>query len=232
MMRLNKFLAHFSGLSRRKADQAISEGRVTVNNKSAQTGQVVSKKDKVKLDKNYVEPKEYTYIMLNKPENYITSREQQGETPTIFELLPDEHKNLKPVGRLDKDSSGLLLLTDDGDFANNLMHPSQEKTKLYRVELDHLLDAGWMADIQYNGVELEDGLSKFTIRSLSMKNPLYEITISEGRNRQIRRTFEAAGFEVVKLHRIKIGNLELGDLESGKYENIVPNFVIPESEEI
>lgn len=150
--------------------------------------------------------------MLNKPAGYVCSRDGQGSR-TVYDLLPPEMRALKPVGRLDKDSSGLLLLTNDGDLANNLTHPRYNKEKTYVVELHEPLSEPDRRKIG-QGVKLEDGISKLQIKNPAGKS--FTVVMSEGRNRQIRRTFEALGYTVTKLHRTKFGPYALENLGPGK----------------
>lgn len=213
-MRINRFVARASGLSRRAADAAIADGRVHVNGQPARTGQDVGPDDTVTLDDGVITPSVKSQaIMLNKPAGYVCSRVGQG-SKTVYELLPPELHHLKPVGRLDKDSSGLLLLTDDGGLAERLTHPRYGKKKVYEAGLNKPL-APEDADRIGKGVELEDGLSRLAIADLRGKN--LTIVMSEGRNRQIRRTFAALRYEVTKLHRIRFGDYTLGSLQEGRY---------------
>ncbi len=210
-MRINKFIALSSGLSRRAADQAIAQGRVTVNGAAATAGQEVDPTDIVLLDnKPQKTPDTTQTILLNKPVGYVVSREGQGAR-TIYDLLPQQYHSLKPVGRLDKNSSGLLLLTNNGDLANRLTHPSFQKTKLYEVELDKSLNPLHYRTINTEGVQLEDGLSRLKLQRLRPgTDTSWLVTMQEGRNRQIRRTFAALGYHVVKLHRTHFGDYVLG----------------------
>lgn len=222
-VRINKFLAHATGMSRRQADEAVAAGRVKVNGMVATMGTPVPEGALVSLDGKPVSAQQnYTYIALNKPVNYVCSRRRQGDTPTIYELLPQQYRHLKAVGRLDKDSSGLLLMTDDGDFAHRMTHPKFSKTKVYEVELNKPLEPLHQQMISDYGVTLEDGVSKFFVESLENGSgeDSYRITMHEGRNRQIRRTFAALGYAVTKLHRITFGNYSLGDIKSGEYKLI------------
>lgn len=215
-MRINKFIAQFTGLSRRSVDTAISSNRILVNGQPARIGQDISSEDTVTLDGKIIEPTEQSItIMLNKPRGFVVSRVGQGSR-TIYDLLPNELRRLKPVGRLDKDSSGLLLLTDDGSLANKLTHPKFMKQKIYQVKLDKPLDTKHKTRIE-QGVLLTDGLSKM---SLTGNSTNWTVTISEGRNRQIRRTYEKLNYRVINLHRIKFGNYNLDGLEIGKYKII------------
>ena len=210
-MRINKFVAQATGLSRRAVDAAIGKGRITVNGVPAEAGQQIDTSDVVTLDKRPITPPVKTYtLILNKPVGYVVSRDGQG-SPTVYDLLPSEYHTLKPVGRLDKDSSGLLLLTNNGELAHQLTHPSFEKEKVYQVELNKPLTSVDREAIEA-GVELEDGVSHL---GLGGKGAAWTVTISQGRNRQIRRTFAARGYIVIKLHRTQFGPYTLGKLAPG-----------------
>lgn len=189
---------------------------------------------------------DYIYLGMNKPVGYVCSRRRQGEVPTIFELLPQKYQNLKTVGRLDKDSSGLILLTNDGEFAFQMTHPSFVKEKAYEVELDKPLEPLHQQEISDFGIEIGDGVSKLGLEKMEEVKPskevgrvmggenlqadgkiladgsrrFWHVTMSEGRNRQIRRTFAALGYEVVKLHRTKFGKYELSGLKPGEFEEV------------
>jgi 23S rRNA pseudouridine2605 synthase len=215
-MRINAYVARASGLSRRAADQAIENRHVLVNGRRASLGQNVKSGDTVTLDGKILELESTTTtIILNKPTGYVCSRSGQGNR-TIYDLLPARHHNLNPAGRLDKDSSGLLLLTDDGALANRLTHPRYNKTKVYEVELDRPLNPSDKDRIG-RGVQLDDGISKLQITDLSDKR--LKVRLSEGRNRQIRRTFAALGYRVARLHRTQFGDYRLNGLPLGKYES-------------
>jgi 23S rRNA pseudouridine2605 synthase len=219
-MRLNKYVALASGLSRRAADSAISEGRVDINGQNARLGQIVGEEDKVSLDGNLLStPEQKTAILFNKPAGYVCSRAGQGD-PTIYELLPDNYQRLKPAGRLDKDSHGLVLLTDDGELIQELIHPSKIKNKIYALTLDRSLQNQDYRAINDDGIELEDGISKLALDKINESDKRWQVTMHEGRNRQIRRTFGKLGYSVIDLERLAIGPYELGDLGSGKYRNI------------
>ena len=225
--RINKFLAHATGLSRREVDQAIFAGRVKVNNQTATVGAHVKAGDNVSLDNRLVKAqKHYTYLLFNKPVGYVCSRRQQGDVPTIFKLLPPSLRKLKPTGRLDKDSSGLLLLTDDGDIAHRMTHPKFQKTKTYLVNLDQPLQPLHRQMITDIGVTLEDGKSKIGLERINDNAIEWRVTMSEGRNRQIRCTFASLGYEVTKLHRTTFGNLTLGTISPGEFVELdhKPNF--------
>lgn len=219
--RLNKYIAHSAGLSRREADDAIAAGRVLVNGVRAELGTQVRPDDVVILDKTQIkESTKYTYLALHKPVGYVCSRREQGDTPTIYSLLSESQYNLKAVGRLDKDSSGILLLTDDGDFAHSMTHPKFHKTKSYMVTLDAPLAPLHHQMINDIGVQLEDGRSQLQLEKIDDDPTSWRITMHEGRNRQIRRTFSALGYTVVTLHRNQFGPYSLGELPSGKTTSI------------
>lgn len=222
-MRLNKFIAHATGMARREADEAILNGRISVNGKVANIGQDVDgQSDIIKLDdKQITLPATTTVIMLNKPIGYVCSRNAQAkDAKTVYELLPSDLRQLKTIGRLDKDSSGLILLTDDGDMAHKLTHPSFTKTKEYVIELDRSLAPLHQQMIADFGINLADGPSKLLLERLNDERTKFRVIMHEGRNRQIRRTFAALGYQVVSLHRISFGSYQLGDLPSGKYKRI------------
>jgi 23S rRNA pseudouridine2605 synthase len=216
-MRLNQYVALHTGVSRRNADRLIKEGRVTVNGQAPLIGHQVTEHDKIEVSglKLSHKPK-LTTIMLNKPVGYICSRDGQG-SQTVYGLIPEDLHGLKPVGRLDKDSSGLLLMTNDGHLANELTHPSQQKQKVYLVELNKHLSHEDAAKLQ-EGVQLDDGLSILHLKQLG--GGVTEVKIYEGRNRQIRRTFASLGYKVEKLHRTHFGNYSLKLLPSGNWQNI------------
>lgn len=217
-MRLNQYIARNEGISRRAADKLIADGRIKINDLYAIHGQRVSSEDKVTLDGRIIaHSTKIKTILFNKPVGYVCSRAGQG-SKTIYDLLPKELHNLNSVGRLDKDSSGLLLMTNDGELANRLTHPRYEKQKTYEVELNRELGKTDFEKIKL-GIELEDGVSKLDfIDKISDKN--YKIIIHEGRNRQIRRTFAALDHEVKRLHRVGFGQYKIRGLDSGKFRAI------------
>lgn len=239
-LRLNKFLAERIGVSRREADDLIAAGKVKIDGKPAELGARIDKTNKVWYNgKTIPFETDYLYLAMNKPAGYVCSRRAQGNTPTIYELLPKEYQKLKTVGRLDKDSSGLILLTNDGDFAFQHTHPKFKKSKIYEVELDKPLEPLHQQMISDYGVMLDDGPSRFDVvrianssfedhklgraaSSVSEKDnsQSYLVKLSEGRNRQIRRTFAALGYTVVKLHRTNFGKYELSGLKPGEYVTI------------
>ena len=249
--RLNKFLAERIGVSRREADDLIKSGKVKINGQTAALGARLDKNDKVWYNGSIIPfDTDYLYIAINKPVGYVCSRRSQGLAPTIYELLPKEYQKLKTVGRLDKDSSGLILLTNDGDFAFRHTHPKFHKEKIYEVELDKPLEPLHQQMISDYGIMLDDGPSKFTVIKSTgdapgggpppslrggggkgaagpiERNKKYIVKLSEGRNRQIRRTFAALGYTVTKLHRTNFGVFGLNDLPPGKYQIIDKKKII------
>ena len=224
-IRLNKFLAERLGVSRREADGLIASGQVSVNNHPAVLGARIDKNDKVCYNNSIVQfENDFLYLAMNKPKGYVCARRAQGDAPTLYELLPEKYRKLKTVGRLDKDSSGLILLTNDGDFAFSMTHPKFHKEKIYKVELDRDLEPLHQQMISDFGIDLEDGKSKFAvIRDDKFDDRKhFTVILSEGRNRQIRRTFITVGYRVINLHRTKFGPFELDDLKSGTTTEISP----------
>lgn len=225
-VRLNKHLAHTLGISRREADTRIEQGRVFINGKIASLGNIIDpEKDVISLDDKAVAAKQkrYTFLVINKPVGYVCSRKQQGDAPTIYALLPREYHHLKVAGRLDKDSCGLVLLTDDGDAIYKLTHPKFGKEKVYHVGLNKPLVPDDLIKVA-SGVQLEDGRSAFTANKLkdTKKPNFYKVVMHEGRNRQIRRTFKALGYSVTHLQRISFGSYKLSDLKEGQYQHVSP----------
>lgn len=217
--RLNKFLALQLGVSRRQADELIASGKISINGKRAELGARVSDSDQVKLGgKLIADTASKQYILFHKPRGYVCSRKKQGDNETIYAILPKEFHALKPVGRLDKDSSGLLLLSNDGDFAFKMTHPSFKKIKQYLVRLDTPLEPLHQQMIADFGVNLPDGRSQLGLERLDETRKFWRVSMSEGRNRQIRRTFSAVGYEVIELHRTVFGNYFLPeDLPAGDF---------------
>ncbi len=211
-MRINKYLALATGLSRRAADAAITAGEVSVNDLPPQAGQDISADDTVLFHGTIVRPAEQITLLLNKPVGYVCSRDGQG-SQTIYNLLPPRYHNLKSVGRLDKNSSGVLLLTNNGELAQQLTHPSYGKNKVYEVELDKKLTAGDKTQLS-QGVPIEDYISRL---ELQPDDENWLVTMTEGKNRQIRKTFSALGYEVKELRRIQFGEYKLGQLRTGHY---------------
>ena len=218
-MRINKYIARNTGLSRRAVDTMIDEGSVTVNGAVAVRGHEVNESDQVAVNGKLVSSQPSLTILVNKPIGYVCSKNGQG-SKTIYELLPKKYQHLKTVGRLDKDSSGLILLTSDGNLAHELTHPSKVKLKRYEIALDRPLEPLHQQIIQEPGVQLEDGLSKLKLTKINADGLDWEVVMHEGRNRQIRRTFESLGYIVSRLHRTNFGNYQLGEIKPGQIKEV------------
>lgn len=222
--RLNKLLVKL-GLapSRRKADEMIQQGRVSVNGKiQSQLGSMATSSDDIKLDGKAGILKAEIYIAYNKPKGLVCSHSRQGNK-TIFDNLPRGFATLKIAGRLDKDSQGLMILSSDGEFINQITHPSQQKIKSYIVLTKQELTSADLAKIN-QGVKLDDGISKMKAKLINPNS--ISINMAEGKNRQIRRTLNALGKDVIKLERTKINNYSIGGITEGKYEFIKPGDVL------
>lgn len=222
--RLQKILSARGIASRRAAEKMIEEGRVMVNGVVACVGQTADPDtDEILLDgKPLPSSGEMVYIMLHKPRGYVTTLSDEKGRKTAAELVADCGTRVYPVGRLDMDSEGLLLFTNDGDFANALMHPKHEVEKAYLT---------WVMDFTETALarlKCPIDLDGYTIRAPKVrlvKPGLLEITIHEGRNRQVRRMCEAAGMRVTRLKRVREGKLHLGDLPLGKWRYLTPQEV-------
>ncbi|HCL80717.1 MAG: pseudouridine synthase [Nitrospirae bacterium GWC2_46_6] len=222
--RIQKILAMAGIASRRKAEEFIIEGRVTVNGKTAVLGAKADpSKDHIKVDGKLItrsEPK--VYLMFNKPAGVVTSLSDPEGRPTVKDFLKGIKYRVFPVGRLDYDSEGLLLMTNDGDLAYSLLHPSKKIPKIYLVKAQGIIDEAVMESLRI-GVRLEDGLTapaKVKRVRQTGNNTWVEITIYEGRKRQIRRMLEKVGHSVIKLRRISISGLKLGDLKQGEMRRL------------
>jgi len=202
-------------LSRRKADRMIKAGAVKVNGQPAQVGAQISGDEQIAINGSQIIARTLQLVLLNKPVGYVCSTSRQDSKPTIYELLPDTLHHLSYAGRLDADSEGLVILTNNGQLVHELTHPSFEVTRSYQVRLDRPLSADDLTGLAA-GIELEDGTSRFDEVSLVSKSNV-RVSLHEGRNRQIRRTFNSLGYEVTRLKRTKHGEYSLGDIPSGKY---------------
>lgn len=218
-MRINQYLARALNISRRQADELIKSGLVTKDGQVLELNYQVREQDKIRYNKKLVKITEPNLlIMLNKPTGYVCSRDGQG-SKTIYDLLPTKYQSLKPIGRLDKDSSGLLLLTNDGKLNQSLSHPKFAKAKVYTVGLNKsLIQSDYLKLL--NGIKLADGLSLFELDEFKENQKSWQVTIYEGRNRQIRRTFSSLGYEVENLHRINFAQYDLDNLDSGQTKEL------------
>ena len=218
-MRINKFLAEQGVASRRASDEIIAAGRVTINGNVAKAGDDVTGEDVVMLDGKTLSHKvKYEYYLLNKPKGYLCTVSDDKGRKTVMDLLPAGAGRVFPVGRLDYDTEGMLLLTNDGDLAYRLTAPQSEIAKTYLVRVE-----GTMTDIQLNrlraGVEIDRGVvtkqCKITVTETNKKFTKLRVVLTEGKNREIRKMFEAVGKQVVFLKRLKIGELALTGLDRG-----------------
>ena len=221
-MRLNAYLARAGVASRRGADELIKAGRVTVNGEQGQLNTFVEPHDRVAVDGEPVAAQELRYVLLHKPAGTVTTaRDPQGR-PTVVELV-DVPERVVPVGRLDADTTGALLLTNDGQLAHRLAHPRYEVEKVYVADVDGEPDAAALQALA-EGVELEDGLTApATVRCLAPSR--IELVLHEGRNRQVRRMLEAVGHPVRRLHRSVYAGLTLEGLEPGAWRELEPSEV-------
>ncbi len=220
-IRLQKYLADAGVCSRRQGEEYISNGRVTVNGKVAVIGDTVNPlKDKITFDKKTVryQYKKHTYIMMYKPRGYITTMDDELDRKCVKDLLSGINHRVFPIGRLDKDSEGMLLFTDDGELSNMLTDSKRHIPKVYRVTVNGKVDKNKI-EIMKSGMTLSDGVkllpAEVSIKSEEDSRTVISVTIYEGKNRQIRRMCEEFGLEVKLLKREKIGNLRLGNLKPG-----------------
>lgn len=214
MHRVQKLLSNSGYCSRRKAEELIKQGRVTVNGRVISIGDKASADNKIYVDGKLIKRQRKIYLMFNKPQGCLTALKDK-KLKTIMDYIKLEQR-VFPIGRLDYNTSGLLLLTNDGDFANNILHPRYKITKTYLAGIDKPISRREITLIE-TGIELEDG--KTSPAKVKKHNPtLLEVTIHEGKNRILRRIFEKLGFKVKSLKRIKTGNLTIGDLKPGKYK--------------
>lgn len=227
MERLQKVIAQAGVTSRRKAEGLIEEGRVKVNGKVVtELGTKVSDRCKIEVNGIQVEREEPVYFLFYKPTGVISAVEDDKGRKAVTDYFHEIEERVFPVGRLDYDTSGILLLTNDGDFANKLMHPSYHVDKVYVAKVKGLMNKETIQKLE-RGVQLEDGkTSKARARILSVdkqkEKSIVELTIHEGKNRQVRRMFETLGFPVQKLKRERYGFLELSGMNPGDYRELKP----------
>lgn len=223
-MRLNKFISESGITSRRKAEELILQGRVTVNNKTITklAFQVDPEKDIVALDGEKIKPRKKIYILLNKPSGYISTTDDELGRKTVLDLIPVKEK-LFPVGRLDADTTGVLLLTNDGDFANKLLHPRNKIIRVYEAKLDKELEDKDISRLT-KGIILDNRKSKF--ENIYFEKPkdrtLVTIECIEGRNHFVKRMFALLGYQVKKLHRKSFAGIK-ADIPTGSYRELTVN---------
>ena len=221
-MRLNAYLARAGIASRRKADELIKAGRVLVNGEPGQLNTDVQPKDKVEVDGQRIAKERLSHLLLHKPADVVSTVSDPQGRNTVVELVPKE-PHVVPVGRLDADTTGALLLTNDGELANRLAHPRYGVEKTYVAEVRGTPSAQVIAALE-EGIELEDGRTA-PAKARLLTPGIVELTIHEGRNRQVKRMFEAVGYRVKALHRSRYAHLTLKGLEPGQWRELEPSEV-------
>jgi len=215
-MRLNRFLAAAGVGSRRQCDQLIADGRVTINGRvCTDFSQQPKEGDHVKVGRKLVQTQRHIYLILHKPAGFVSTRSDPNARDTIFDLLPPKFPRLFNIGRLDAQTEGLLILTNDGDLTQRLTHPRYKIDKEYEVTLDHPWDPTLTSKL-LSGVVLDGQRAKME-KVQAMRSTKLRIVLRQGINRQIRRMFYEVGYEVKKLIRVRVGHLRLGDLPRGHW---------------
>ncbi|MFC1866918.1 pseudouridine synthase [Thermodesulfobacteriota bacterium] len=228
--RINRILSSAGLVSRRKADQLIRSGRVALNDQIVRElgTKAIWGEDSIRVDGNEIPgPSDRIYLMMNKPFGYICSLNDPEGRPVVIDLLSDVSQRVYPVGRLDFDSLGLLLLTNDGDFSHRLTHPRYHVPRTYKVTVDGALPEEVLRSLR-KGVQLNDGFSgtsKAALIRQSGGKSIIRLTVTQGRTRMVRRLIEAVGYRAVHLIRTGFGNLEIGNLKIGKYRHLEPDEV-------
>ena len=229
MERLQKVIAQAGIASRRKAEELITSGQVKVNGVVVtELGTKVSDKDRVEVNNQILEKEKKEYYLLNKPRGVVTTTADDKNRRTVVDLIPTDAR-IYPVGRLDYDTTGVLLLTNDGDFANILMHPTSNVDKVYMAKLEGIIKGEQINQLK-DGINLDGELVKASRVKLKKVDPksntcMVQITIHEGKNHQVKRMFKEVGFEVAKLKREKEAFFDLKDLQSGEFRKLTPKEV-------
>jgi 23S rRNA pseudouridine2605 synthase len=221
-VRLNAYLARAGVASRRKSDELIKAGRVTVNGRPGQLNTFVEATDRVEVDGREVAPQQLAYVLLHKPAGVVTTASDPQGRPTVLGLVEHESR-VVPIGRLDADTTGVLLLTNDGELAHRLAHPKYEVEKVYEAEVEGEPGDETLRRLA-EGVELEDGPTA-PARVRRMGPSRVELAIHEGRNRQVKRMLEAVGHPVSRLHRSRYAGLTVDDLEPGQWRELTDDEV-------
>lgn len=226
--RLNKYIASCGFASRRKADELIEKGVVKVNgNIITELGFLVTEKDKITIGTRLLKPEKPVYIKYYKPAGYITTMSDEKDRKTIYDILPDDIKNLKPVGRLDKDSTGLLIMTNDGDLINQMTHPSIKVSKIYRVVVKGKIGVKQLQQWA-QGIEIEKGKIAYAdarIVEFEGGNTVLEVVLFQGINRQIRKMADIVGYPVLHLKRVMHGPIDLSGLKKGQFKYLKPQQI-------
>lgn len=224
-IRIQKLLADAGYCSRRKAEELITKGKIKLNGHPVKLGDKATYQDIITVSGERVylsRKKSYRYIMMYKPRGYVTTTSDELDRRCVMDLLAEEEERLYPIGRLDKDSEGLLLFTNDGKFANDIMHPSRHISKTYRVTVRPDVTEDQLIQLA-SGIELDGRKTlpaNVVVKTREPGRVVLLITIKEGRNRQIRRMCEALGLEVARLRRISVGPLKLGMMKPGTYRDL------------
>jgi 23S rRNA pseudouridine2605 synthase len=222
-MRLNAYLARAGVASRRKADELIKAGRVTVNGEPGRLNTFVSSHDRVEVDGRELTKQRLAYVLLNKPAGVVTTaRDPQGRL-TVVDLVAGHESRLVPVGRLDADTTGALLLTNDGELAHRLAHPRYEVEKVYEAEVEGEPTDEALAQLE-RGVDLDDGPTA-PARARRLAPNTVELSVHEGRKHQVKRMLAAVGYPVMRLHRSRYAGLTLEGLEPGRWRELEPSEV-------
>lgn len=230
MERLQKVIANSGYTSRRKAEELIVQGKVRVNGKVVtELGVKVSSKDTVEVEGKILEKENKVYYLFYKPKGMICSMHDEHHRPCVADAFVNVPERVYPVGRLDYDSTGLLMMTNDGEFANLIMHPRSHLEKSYEVTIDGLITGDKLHQLEtgiyLDGVKTLPCKIKVTGKDMEHKTTMLEIHLVEGKNRQVRRMFELVGFNVKRLHRYQCGCLDLKGLKPGQYRRIKPQEV-------
>ena len=229
MERLQKVIASSGVTSRRKAEELITAGKVKVNGEVVtELGTKVTDKDRIEVENVLIAKEVKEYYLLNKPRGVVTTTSDDKGRKTVVDLIPTNAR-IYPVGRLDYDTTGVLLLTNDGDFANILMHPASEVEKVYMAKLKGIIKGEHINTLK-DGVKLDDQVvkpSRVKLKKVDQKTNtcMVQISIHEGKNHQVKRMFEAVGFEVLKLKREREAFFDLKDLQSGEFRKLTPKEV-------
>jgi 23S rRNA pseudouridine2605 synthase len=222
-VRLNAYLARTGVASRRKADELIKAGRVTVNGEPGQLNTFVAKRDRVELDGRPLEKQRLAYVLLHKPAGIVTTASDPQGRPTVVELVSHYETRLVPVGRLDADTTGALLLTNDGELAHRLAHPRYEVEKVYEAEVEGEPDDEALSRL-VEGVELDDRLTA-PAKARRLAPSKLELILHEGRKHQVKRMLVAVGHPVRRLHRSRYAGLDLAGIEAGDARELEPGEV-------
>lgn len=224
-IRIHKIIADSGYCSRRKAELLIKQGKVKLNGHPVKLGDKAGYRDIITVDGERIyipKKKNFIYIMMNKPRGYVTTVSDEQNRKCVMDLFENMNERIYPIGRLDRNSEGLLLFTNDGEFANGIMHPSRHISKTYRVTVRPDINDEQLVRLS-EGIEIDGKKTLPAVVNVLDKTPgrvVMTITIKEGRNRQIRRMCEAVGLEVARLRRISIGPLKLGMLKPGAYREL------------